>query len=80
MLKRKPEKGGPRAAGDRGAELNPVARYFQELKAEWKKITFPNRKELTRSTIVVFIFTLLVTGVIATYDFLVSLVFGRLFG
>jgi len=79
-LKRKEEKRGRRVVAERRSELNPIARYFMELKAEWYKITFPDRKELTRSTIVVFIFTLLVTTVIAAYDFLVSLIFGRLFG
>ena len=78
--KGKEERARGRAGSGRGAELNQIARYFLELKSEWKKITFPDRKELTRSTIVVFIFTVLVTLVIATYDFLVSFVFGRIFG
>jgi len=80
VLKRKEQRSPGRAAYARAGDVNPVARYFLELKSEWNKITFPGRKELIRSTIVVFIFTVLVTTVIAAYDFLVSLVFGRLFG
>ena len=59
---------------------NPVARYFSELRLEWKKITYPDRKELWRSTLVVFIFSIVVTIVIAFYDFIVSLAFKFLFG
>jgi preprotein translocase subunit SecE len=57
------------------AETNPVARYFQELKTEWNKITFPERKELYRSTVVVFIFTTIVTAIISVFDMLVTKVF-----
>ena len=78
-IKGKEEKTRGRGGSARGAELNPIARYFLELKTEWHKITFPDRKELVRSTVVVFIFTVIVTLVIAAYDFLVSVVFQKLF-
>ncbi len=61
-------------------ELNPIARYFQELRMEWNKITFPERKELYRSTAVVFIFTIVVTVVIALFDLLVAEVFTFVLG
>ena len=54
-----------------------MRKYFSELKFEWQKITFPTRKELTQSTIVVFLFTLLLMAVIATYDWLMSLLFNK---
>jgi preprotein translocase SecE subunit len=54
-----------------------MRRYFSELKFEWQKITFPTRKELTQSTIVVFLFTLILMAVIATYDWLMSLMFNK---
>jgi preprotein translocase subunit SecE len=57
-------------------EANPLTRYFQELKTEWNKITFPERKELYRSTVVVFIFTIIVTAIISVFDMLVTKVFG----
>lgn len=56
-------------------EANPIARYFQELKMEWNKITFPERKELYRSTVVVFIFTVIVTAIISLFDMFVTKVF-----
>jgi preprotein translocase SecE subunit len=42
---------------------------------EWNKITFPERKELYRSTVVVFIFTVVFTMVIAVFDLVVARVF-----
>jgi len=57
------------------AETNAITRYFQELKMEWKKITFPERKELYRSTVVVFIFTAAVTAIISLFDMFVTKVF-----
>lgn len=62
------------------SDLNFIARYFQELRMEWNKITFPERKELYRSTTVVFIFTLAVTMVIAAFDLLVAEVFTFILG
>ena len=54
-----------------------IRRYFSELKFEWQKITFPTKKELTQSTIVVFLFTLILMVIIATYDWLMSLLFNK---
>jgi len=72
--KGKAERSKPRRASR--SDLNPLARYFRELKMEWNKITFPERKELYRSTTVVFIFTVLVTIVISVFDLLVTFLFG----
>lgn len=55
--------------------LERVKHYFTELKFEWKKITFPTRKELIQSTIVVFVFTLLIMGVIVAMDFFIGWIF-----
>lgn len=77
---------GKRGAQDTGrmrarkTELNPIARYFQELRLEWSKVTYPGKKELWQSTLVVFIFSILVTAVIALYDLLVSFILRFLFG
>jgi len=59
-----------------GAGLR-LRKYFSELKFEWQKITFPTRKELTQSTIVVFLFTILLMTVIAAYDWLMSFLFNK---
>lgn len=52
--------------------------YFRSLKYEWQKVTFPTRKELTQSTVVVFLFTLLLMAVISLYDVAMSFVFNKL--
>ena len=54
-----------------------VRKYFEELKFEWLKITFPSKKELTQSTIVVFLFTLVLMVIISLYDLLMSLAFTK---
>ena len=51
--------------------------YFTSLIYEWKKVTFPTRKELTQATIVVFLFTILLMLVISVYDMAMSMVFNR---
>ncbi len=67
--------GSARADTGSRTETNAVSRYFNELRIEWSKITFPSKKELWQSTIVVFIFSIAVTMVIAFYDILVTLLF-----
>ena len=57
--------------------LDKVKDYFVSLKYEWLKLTFPTRKELTQSTIVVFLFTILLMVIISLYDVLVSFVFNK---
>jgi len=54
-----------------------VSGYFSSLKYEWQKVTFPTRKELTQSTVVVFLFTILLMAVISVYDALVGFLFNR---
>jgi len=75
MAKEKGKSEGARGRRRSRAETNAITRYFQELKMEWKKITFPERKELYRSTVVVFIFTLIVTAIISLFDMFVTKVF-----
>lgn len=69
----------PKARKGSRSDLNPVARYFQELRMEWNKVTFPDRKELTRSTIVVFIFTVIMTIVVSVFDAIITFISSRLF-
>ncbi len=73
-------KSEPRVRAKSRVESNPIARYFNELRIEWSKVTLPGKKELVQSTIVVFFFSILVTAVIAVYDMLVTFVFSFLFG
>ena len=54
-----------------------TADYFRSLKYEWQKVTFPTRKELTQSTIVVFLFTIVLMTIISLYDIAMSFMFNR---
>lgn len=68
----------------RGQEEAPEARgvvgYIQDLRAEWNKITFPDRKDLTRSTISVFLITGLLMGIIVGFNAIVSIIMQSIFG
>ncbi len=57
--------------------VRAVREYFVSLKIEWGKITFPTRKELIQSTIVVFLFTVVLMFIISLYDAGMSLLFNR---
>lgn len=57
------------------AEASPLAKYFQELRMEWNKITFPERKEWYRSTVVVFIFTVIITLIVSMFDATIAWIF-----
>jgi preprotein translocase SecE subunit len=71
----------PAAAGAGSGSTTPpggkLKSYFDELRFEWKKISFPSRKELQQSTVVVFVFTLLVMTIISVFDLAVSLFFTK---
>jgi preprotein translocase SecE subunit len=72
-------KGVQRMAGEPSGQSSSVANrarvYFTELQFEWKKITFPSRKELQQSTIVVFVFTMLLMGIISLLDLFIGFFF-----
>ncbi|MCB1187009.1 preprotein translocase subunit SecE [bacterium] len=70
MANKKPAKGQEEAPQSRG-----VGGYVQDLRAEWNKITFPDRKDLTRSTISVFLITGLLMGIIVGFNAIVSIIF-----
>jgi preprotein translocase subunit SecE len=73
---RKPE---PRKAepGERRTFSQGVSDYFRSLKFEWLKLTFPTRKELVQSTIVVFLFTTILMIAISLFDLIMSLLFNK---
>jgi preprotein translocase SecE subunit len=59
----------------KGTPIERVRNYFNELRYELKKVSFPSNKELAQSTIVVFVFTLVMMGIISVFDVVVSLFF-----
>lgn len=73
---RKPEAKRSEAAESRSL-VDTFKDYFRSLKFEWLKLTFPTRKELVQSTIVVFLFTIILMVIISLYDMLMSIIFSR---
>lgn len=56
----------------KGTPVDRVRNYFNELRYELKKVSFPSNKELVQSTIVVFVFTLTMMGAIFVFNIGVS--------
>jgi preprotein translocase SecE subunit len=75
MANKKPVRGQEEAP-----ETRNVSTYLQDLRAEWNKITFPDRKDLTRSTISVFLITGLLMAIIVGFNAIVSVVMKAIFG
>ena len=75
MANKKPVRGQEEAPQSKG-----LSGYLQELRAEWNKITFPDRKDLSRSTISVFLITGLLMGIIVGFNAIVSFIFQAIFG
>jgi preprotein translocase subunit SecE len=71
---RKPE-AKKTAAVERRTFIDAVRDYFRSLKFEWLKLTFPTRKELIQSTIVVFLFTIIMMAIISVYDAVMAIIF-----
>lgn len=66
-----------KAEAERPALSQRMRDYFVSLKYEWQKVTFPTRKELIQSTIVVFLFTIILMAIISAYDVAMSFAFNR---
>jgi preprotein translocase SecE subunit len=70
----------PPVAAPAGAGGGKLRDYFQSLQYEWRKITWPEKKQWKDSTIVVFIFVLVLMAVLASLDFSVGWFMNRLLG
>ncbi|MBI2167418.1 MAG: preprotein translocase subunit SecE [Candidatus Omnitrophica bacterium] len=53
--------------------VGSVTQFIREVRQELKKVTWPTREELTGSTTVVIVTTLLMAIFIGTVDFFLSL-------
>ena len=58
--------------------LSGIVEYFSSLRYEWMKVTFPTKKEWTQSTIVVFLFVLILMTIISVYDAFMGMLFTRI--
>ncbi|TCL54298.1 preprotein translocase subunit SecE [Hydrogenispora ethanolica] len=61
------------------ARFEGVQRFFRNVSAELKKVNWPSRKELTTYTIVVIATVLVVSVIITTWDWLLTVIF-KVFG
>jgi preprotein translocase subunit SecE len=52
-------------------KLNQTYKFYEEVKAEAKKVTWPTRKDMIRSTIVVLLTIVIVSLVCAFADLLI---------
>ena len=68
--------------------LGPSKNFFSEVKVELQKASWPwdpkekgmkKYKELVDSTLIVLIATLLLSGYVAGWDFILNLIFGFIF-
>ncbi len=57
-----------------------IARFFDEIKSEMKKVTWPTRDELKESTKLVIIATFVVTVFVGVVDQILTLLIRRLLG
>lgn len=52
-----------------------IAKFFREAKSEMKKVSWPDKEQLTHNTIVILVFVLISTAILAGLD----IVFAKLF-
>ena len=60
------------------AYVEKVTTFLQEVQAETKKVTWPSRRDVLGSTLVVIVGVFIVAGFLGIIDFALSLVIGSL--
>jgi preprotein translocase subunit SecE len=63
---------------DKKSSENSLGRYFKELKGEFKKIIWPNGKQLSRETVTVIVLSLLVGVIIVGIDWVFAFGYNHL--
>jgi preprotein translocase subunit SecE len=58
--------------------IDKMTTFLQEVHAETKKVTWPNRRDLLGSTLVVVVAVFLIAGFLGIIDFGLSLLIGTL--
>jgi preprotein translocase subunit SecE len=62
----------PSRAAAKPSERKGIAKFVHDVRIEMKKVTWPTRKDLTQSTIVVIVAVVIAGALIAGYDFVFS--------
>lgn len=69
MGKESAEKSNSKAVKKSVAPKKNASKFFKDMKSELKKVTWPNRKELTSYTVAVIVFCLIMAAVIGVVDY-----------
>jgi preprotein translocase SecE subunit len=56
-----------------------VTTFLQDVQAETKKVTWPSRRDVVGSTLVVIVAVFIIAGFLGIIDFILSLLIGALF-
>ena len=67
------------AGEKKGNIFKRIVRFFKDVKAELKKVTWPTKKQAIKNTIVVLIFLVVIGLLVFLLDLLFQGVFGKLF-
>lgn len=51
-----------------GAQSNKIVRYFKDVKSEFKKITWPSKNDIVKSTGAVLLCLVIFSIILALYD------------
>ncbi len=65
---------------DKNSKVNFIKDFVREARAELKKVTWPTRKQIWYWTLIVIIFTLVVSLYLGVVDFLLAWLFSALLG
>ncbi len=60
--------------------VNRARQFLREVKVELKKVTWPSKRELIGSTIVVIVFVFIVAAYLGLIDFIYTAIIGKLLG
>lgn len=70
------------AKAEKAKKTNGFVKYLQDVKAEFKKITWPTKDEVVKSTVIVIIYMAFFTLILSAYDsvfhYLLQFVLGKL--
>ena len=62
------------------SQWEQITQFLRETKVELKKVTWPSKKELIGSTVVVIIFVLLIAAYFGIIDLIYTTIIGKLLG
>ena len=60
------------SAKNQKKQPNKVAKYFKDLKSEFKKVVWPTKKQVVNNTLVVIVFVLIIGVLVGAFDHIVD--------